>query len=101
VRVVGRSDALVTRPCLDVDLFSEEELTPLRLRSTVSNKKKSRDFALSLGFADSEENLSFLGLPCQGFEEELLALSPAIEVSHFEQVSASFSKCGKKKVIES
>jgi hypothetical protein len=37
---VGRSDGLVTRPCLDVDLFFEEEPTLLRFCLAVSNKKK-------------------------------------------------------------
>jgi hypothetical protein len=37
--VVGRSDALVTQPCLDVCLFFEEEPTPLRFCSAVFNKK--------------------------------------------------------------
>lgn len=39
VGVRGRSDALVSRPCLDVDLFSDEELTPLRFYLVVSNKR--------------------------------------------------------------
>jgi hypothetical protein len=33
---VVRSDALVTRPCLDVEMFSEEESTPLRSCPTVA-----------------------------------------------------------------
>lgn len=39
VGVVGRSDALVTQPCLDVGLFFEKEPTPLRFCSAVFNKK--------------------------------------------------------------
>lgn len=36
---VGHSDTWVSRPCLDVDVFSEEKPTPLRVCSAVSNKK--------------------------------------------------------------
>jgi hypothetical protein len=68
----GGCDALVTRPCLDVDLFSKEVPTPLRFCSAVSNKKK-------------------VGV---------LPLFTAIEESHLEQVLASCSSLGKKKVID-
>jgi hypothetical protein len=39
-----------------------------------------------------------VGFPCEGFEEELLPLFVAIEVSHFEQVLASCSSFEKKKM---
>ena len=51
---------LVSQPCLDVDLFFEEEPTPLRFCPIVS-KKSSRVFAFSLGAENSEENPTYCG----------------------------------------
>lgn len=41
-----------------------------------------------------------MGLLCDGFEEELLALFVAIEVSNFEQGAGSCSNLGKKGIRE-
>jgi hypothetical protein len=38
-----------------------------------------------------------VGLSCEGFEEELMALFTAIEVGHSEQVLASWSNFLKKR----
>jgi hypothetical protein len=94
VRIRERSDALVSRPCLDVDLFFEEEPTPLRFCPMVS-KKSSRVFAFSLGSANSEKIQHIVGFACEGLEKELMALFAAIEASHSEKAStlcSSFEK---------
>ncbi len=38
---VGRCDAIVTRPCMELDMFSEVEPTPLNFCLAVKNKKKA------------------------------------------------------------
>lgn len=83
VGCVERSSACVSQPCLELELFSEEPtlLTVLPLAWVLQTLK---------------EICHVMGISCEGFEEELLALFAAIEASNSKQASASCSSLGKR-----
>lgn len=55
------SYAIVTRLCLELDTFSEVELTPLNCCPTVKNKKIVMNFPSVYVFADSKGDPPFCG----------------------------------------
>jgi hypothetical protein len=75
---------LVSGACLDVDLFSKEEPAPLRFCPTFYDKKTEGTLPSAWVLLTMKEILYIVGLSCEGFEEELLALFGAIEASHSE-----------------
>jgi len=76
------SDAIVTWPCLELDMFLVVEPTPLNYCLAVKNKKKAGTLPLDWVLQIVKEIRYFVELSCDGFEEELLALFVAIEVSN-------------------
>jgi hypothetical protein len=89
---VDRSGSLVNviSPCLDLKVFSREE--PIPLNSYPSFAAKCKGKVLSLGIAESEGNPS----SCEDFEEGLMALLTAIEVSHSQKELTCSSKLVNK-----
>jgi hypothetical protein len=67
----------------------------LRFCPAVTDKKKEGTLPSASVVQIEKEIRHFVGLSCDGFEEELLPLF-AVKASHFEQVSTSCSNLGKK-----
>jgi len=93
---VASSDALVNRPCMDVDMFFEEEPTSLRSCLTVAKQNCAGSMPSAWVLQTVKEIRHSVGLSGEGFEEELLALFTGIKASRSNQVSTSCSKLEKK-----
>lgn len=79
-----------------MDFFSEEP-TLLRFCPVVSTKRAAGSLPSAWVLQTAKKICHIVGLLCEAFEEELMALFASIEVGHSEQVSASYSSFGKKR----
>jgi hypothetical protein len=94
------SDAYAIRNCLELELFSEEEPTPLSCCPAVENRGKTRKRSLDWALQLVKEFSHFVGLSCDGFEGKLLALFEDILASNDEQGAGPCSNVGKKGMRE-
>jgi len=85
----------------DMDLFFDVEPTLLRCFPVVSSKRVAGSLPLDWVLQIVEQILHIVGLSCEGFEEELVALFAAIEAGQSKQALTSCSIFGKKSSRES
>lgn len=78
-----------------MDLFFEEP-TPLRFCPAVSNKRAAGSLPSACVLYTVKKSRHIVGLSCESFEEELMALFVAIEVGHLEQASPHVPVLEKK-----
>jgi hypothetical protein len=97
----GREKASEQGPFLDMDLFFDVEPTLLRCFPVVSSKRVAGSLPLDWVLQIVEQILHIVGLSCEGFEEELVALFAAIEAGQSKQALTSCSIFGKKSSRES
>jgi hypothetical protein len=79
-----------------MEVFFDEEPIPLRFCPALAKKKSAGTKSSAWVLQTVKEICHFVGLLCEGFEEELLALFTTIEASHSHKESASSSKLGKR-----